>query len=254
MLIFYYILVFVFGLLIGSFLNVLIYRLPKELNVIVGRSFCPTCKHMLSWCDLFPVFSYLFLGRKCRYCKTKISPRYMIVELLNAVLYLFYAIKFGYSITTLGYLIFASSLLCIIFIDAEHMIIPDGLNIAIAIAGVLMFFTKELPFYERIIGFFLVSAILLLIAIISKETAMGYGDVILTAVAGVVLGYKQILLALVVGAFLGSITSIIFNVIKKRSGKETSNLVPFGPYLAVGMLFASFFGNNIISWYLNLLR
>ncbi|MHB1151457.1 MAG: prepilin peptidase [Eubacteriales bacterium] len=251
MTVFIYIVAALYGLVIGSFLNVLIYRIPLGLNTVKGRSFCPNCGHTLSVTDLFPVFSYLFLAGRCRWCKVKISPRYMTVELLNAVLYVLYVIKFGFSVTAVGFFIFASSLICIFFIDAEHMLIFDRFNLAIAFAGILMFFGETLFYYERIIGFFSVSAILLLIALISKGRAMGGGDIKFTAAAGLVLGWKNSLLSLFLAAIIGAFVYSIIYYVNKSKKKETSHIVPFGSYLSIAMLISSFFGDEIISFYMN---
>jgi leader peptidase (prepilin peptidase)/N-methyltransferase len=247
---YFYFVVFLYGLVIGSFLNVLIYRIPLGKNTVKGRSFCPGCGHTLSVSDLIPVFSYIFLGGKCRYCKTKISPRYMTVELLNAVLYLLYTIKFGFSVTTFGFFIFASSLICVFFIEAEHMIIFDRFNISIAAAGLLMFFGGGIPYYERIIGFFSVSLISYLIALFSKGAAMGGGDIKLTAAAGLVLGWKNMLLSLFLAAFFGAAVWGIIYCSNKIKKKGTNNVVPFGSFLAITMITASFSGESIIGIYM----
>lgn len=239
-----------FGLVIGSWLNVLIYRIPRGLDTVRGRSFCPSCNHSLSAADLVPVFSWLFLGGRCRRCKAKISPRYMAVELLNALLYVLYAIKFGFSVAAVGFFIFASSLICVFFIDAEHMLIFDRFHLAIAFAGILMFFGDTLTYYERIIGFFSVSAILLLIMLISKGAAMGGGDVKFTAAAGLVLGWKNSLLSLFVAAIIGSLVCGVLYFFNKAKKKETSRVVPFGSYLAAAMIVSSFFGEEIIGFYM----
>ncbi len=254
MTIFLYIVLALYGLVIGSFLNVLIYRVPIGMNTVKGRSFCPNCGHMLSAIDLFPVFSYLFLGGQCRWCKKKISPRYMTVELLNAVLYVLFVVKFGFSITAIGFFIFASSLICIFFIDAEHMLIFDRFNIAVILAGLIMFFGDSLFYYERIIGFFSVSTVLLLIALFSKGRAMGSGDIKFTAAAGLVLGWKNSLLSLIMAALIGIIIYGIIYYLNKLKKKETSHIVPFGSYLAVAMMISSFFGVEIIGIYIKFFR
>lgn len=251
---FLYALIALYGLVIGSFLNVLIYRVPRKLNTVKGRSFCPACGHTLSASDLFPVFSFIFLGGKCRWCRSVISPRYMVVELLNAVLYLLYFDKFGFTVTAAGFCIFASSLICIFFIDAEHMLIFDRFNTAVFLAGVLMFFGDSLIYCERVIGFFSVSSVLLLIALISKGRAMGGGDIKFTAAAGLVLGWKNSLLSLVLAALIGI---MIYGIIYSRNRSKniaTSRIVPFGSYLAAAMIISSFFGDEIIGLYISIFR
>ena len=255
--------IFVFGTIIGSFLNVLIYRLPIGLDFKKSNSMCTSCKHKLAWYDLFPLFSWLFLGGKCRYCKAKISPRYPIVEAMNGafyvLIYLFIcggnAIE-GVSLSLVGYMIVASCLIVTAFIDFEHQIIPDSMWISIFVGGLFIVvdtaikgqFTKEF-IIAKIIGLFAISGLFFLIGVLSKGRAMGGGDVKFMAAAGFVLGWKAIIVSLFLGAFSGVLFSIGRKIV---SQKEMSGVIPFGPFLAIGVTLSMFFGEKIFDVYLNM--
>lgn len=240
-----YIVVFIGGLCVGSFMNVLIYRLPRGITTVKGRSFCPDCGHTLRWYDLFPVFSYIFLGGRCRYCRAPISPRYAAIELLNALLWLAYAHKFMLNpITMIAHFLFGSALLCIIFIDAKHMLIFDRFNVAIALAGVLIAadkyiyenlqhhhepFPQDITVIDRLIGAVCISGLFYLIALLSRWRYMGGGDIKLTAAAGLVLGWKNMLGVLVIASFAGSVCSLALMAVDKlRAGRDNavSNTAP----------------------------
>lgn len=234
-----YIVVFIGGMCAGSYMNVLIYRLPRGINTVKGRSFCPDCGYMLHWYDLFPLFSYIFLGGRCRYCRAPISPRYAAIELLNALLWVAYAHKYMLNpITMVAHFIFGSALLCIIFIDAKHMLIFDRFNAAIAVAGVMIAadkficenlqhhhepFPQDVTVIDRLIGAVCISGLFFLIALLSRGRYMGGGDIKLTAAAGLVLGWKNMLGVLVIASFAGSICSLTLMLIDKlRSGRESA--------------------------------
>ncbi len=257
------VIIFVFGTVIGSFLNVLIYRLPIGLDFKKSNSMCTTCKHKLAWYDLFPLFSWLFLGGKCRYCKTKISARYPIVEALNGTLYLLIYLILcggnaidGISLKLFGYMIVASCLIVTAFIDFEHMIIPDSMWISIFVGGIFIvadslvkgYFTKEF-IIEKIIGMFAVSGLFFLIGVLSKGRAMGGGDVKLMAATGFVLGWKAVIISLFLGAFAGTAFAIVRKIVSK---KEISGVVPFGPFLSIGVMLSAFIGEDIFNMYLSL--
>jgi leader peptidase (prepilin peptidase)/N-methyltransferase len=309
-----YFVIFVVGLCVGSFMNVQIYRLPRGIGTVKGRSFCPDCGHTLHARDLVPLFSYIFLGGRCRYCRAPISPRYAAVELLNALLWVAYAYKFMlHPLTMVAHFVFGSSLLCIIFIDAAHMLIFDRFNVAIALSGVMIavdkflcgnaghhhhhhhLFPQDVTIVDRLIGALCVSGLFLLIAIVSRGKWMGGGDIKLTAAAGLVLGWKNMLGVLFIASVAGTIGSLIImgaqNARAARSpvsqssaetaaghppgdkldqaaannpghdaaadtggedGEPAGHVVPFGPYLAGAMILMSFFGTEIIDFYLKL--
>ena len=247
----------IFGLCVGSFLNVVIYRVPNGMSVAFPPSHCPNCDYQLKWYDNVPVLSYLFLGAKCRNCKQPISFRYTAVELLNAVLWLgavwlFWAQSIVYAVLVA----FASSVLvCIAFIDIEHKLIFDRFNIALlALAVVAMFFDKNVIWWEKLIGFgagivFFVGVFYVAQAIYKKE-ALGGGDVKLGAVMGLLLGWKSFLLAMLVATVSASIILII---LQKVTHEEKSKEYPFAPFLVLGCFVGLFFGDVIVSAYLSLL-
>ncbi len=239
-------LVCVYGILIGSFLNVLIVRIPKSEDFVKTRSHCISCNYTLKWYDLVPVFSYLALGGKCRKCGRKISIRYPLVEIINGLMYAFIYYRFGLTSYGIVACIMFSTLLVISLIDLDEMIIPNKLVIFILIvASIYTIIDKN--YLDHIIGFFLVSSILLFIVVVTKG-AMGMGDVKLMAVSGLLLGAYNIFLALIVASVVGSIVSITLLALKKINRK---NKVPFGPFLSFGIMVAIVFGEQIINWYFN---
>ncbi|MDD2362299.1 MAG: prepilin peptidase [Oscillospiraceae bacterium] len=237
------------GLIIGSFLNVLIYRVPLKLSFVKGASFCPKCKHKLSWLDLFPVLSYIFLFGKCRYCKDGISPRYPAIELLNALCYYLVYLRFGLTPAAFVYAVICSCLIVLAMIDYDHKIIPDRFNIIIGIGALILgFITKDVTWTERIIGFFAVSLPLLIIALITG--GVGEGDVKLIAVCGLLLGWKLILLTMLFASVFAAIFGIVLIAIKKAKGKTQ---LPFGPFIAFSVIICMLYGENIINLYISFL-
>lgn len=246
------VIVFILGILIGSFLNVCIYRIPFEKGVIKGRSYCTSCNALIPWYCNIPLLSYLFLKGKCKDCGEKISLVYPAVELFNALLYL--VVWYIYSLTfqTLFIAILFSILIIISFIDLRHQIIPDGLVVLIFILGILnavyMMLIHGEPWYTFVIGFFAASVPLLILGLIYPD-GMGGGDIKLMAAAGLFAGWKLILLSLFVGALYGGIVSL-FVIISKKGSMKTA--IPFGPSLSLGIITCILFGERIISWYLTL--
>ena len=265
------IVLFVLGTVIGSFLNVLIYRLPLGLKFdrLSDHSFCPNCKHRLYAKDLFPLFSWLFLRGKCRYCKAPISPRYPIVEALNGVMYVLAYVVLcggateqgtGLSLGLLGYMAFFSALLVAAWVDAEHQIIPDSQWIVIFVAGLLLAgdkliaekgFTPDFVSFiiSRGIGLVAVSGLFFLIALVTGGRAMGGGDIKLMAAVGFVLGWKAVVVALFAAAILGALFALLRKLFFK---KKMRGVVPFGPFLAAGSALCAFVGEAIFDGYLDL--
>lgn len=257
------VIVFVFGTVIGSFLNVLIYRLPIGMDFKKGNSICPNCKHQLNWKDLFPLFSWIFLGGKCRYCKAPISKQYPIVEAINGtayvLVYLFLsggnAIE-GLNLTLVGYMIFMSALLVASWVDFKHQIIPDSMWIAIFVGGLFIVgdklisdeFTKTW-IISRLIGLVSVSGLFFLIALVTGGRAMGGGDIKLMAAVGFVLGWKAVIISLFMAALLGVVFSIGRKIVSKE---EMKGVIPFGPFLAMGSAICAFVGEDIFMGYLGL--
>ncbi len=259
------VIIFIFGAVIGSFMNMLIYRLPIGMTFNKGRSICPSCRHGLAWKDLFPLFSWIFLGGKCRYCKAKISARYPVVEALNGALYVLAYLFLtggggfaGLNISLLGRFAVISALVVLSFVDFEHQIIPDSMWITIFIGGVLIvldeIIRKEFAWsglLDRVIGIFAVGGLFFLIGALSKGRAMGGGDVKLMAASGFVLGWKLVILSLFLGAFAGVAYSLLSKLIRKT---KMRGAVPFGPFLSVGIAVSMFAGDRIITHYLSMIR
>lgn len=244
---FFLIVVFLFGLCIGSFLNVLIYRLPRGLDIAHGFSMCPTCQHRLYPLDLVPLFSWLFLDGKCRYCKAKISFIYPFVELLNGLIWVGVAMRFGLTVQALAYAIVASCLIVVAFTDWQHMEIPDSMSVVIALMGlVLLAADGSLPISARIIGALCVSVPMALLALAG---AMGGGDIKLMAALGLCLGWKLTLFTTFFGAVLGTLVFFLLFKTKAKLGR----MIPFGTFLAIGGVCAVFFGDAFIGWYFGLL-
>lgn len=246
------VIIFIYGLLIGSFLNVCIYRIPLDKTVVKGRSYCTSCDSLIPWYCNIPLLSYLLLKGRCKDCGEKISPVYPAVELLNALLYLTVWLIYGLSIQALFLAILFSILIIIAFIDLEHQIIPDGLVLILFILGVIHGIYQVLsfgvPWYTFVIGFFAASVPLLILGLIYPE-GMGGGDIKLMAAAGLFIGWKLILLSLFIGALYGGIASIY--VIKVRKG-SMKTAIPFGPMLSLGIITCVLSGEKILSWYLSL--
>ncbi len=237
------------GLVIGSFLNVCIYRIPRGESIAKEASHCTSCGQKIKRYDLIPVFSYLILQGHCRNCKAKISPRYAIVEFITASLFFLCAYKFKYTAETLLYTIFCCLLITMAYIDKDTMEIPDGIHIAIAATGLALMGLSDMHWYERVIGFFSVSVLLLIVAIITKG-GMGGGDIKLMAASGLVLGWKLCIL----GFIIGSIAAAVYGIIVSKFKRENMKLkIPLGPFLAVGMLISLFVGDIIIRLYLGVL-
>ena len=243
-----YILIFTFGIVIGSFLNVCIYRIPMHETVVTERSHCMRCGYQLFWYDMIPVFSWLCLGGKCRKCKEPISPQYPIVEATNGVLYLLIFAVCGFGLDSIIYCLMASALLVLSVIDWRTYEIPIGINIFILVLGILHIVIDYQNWLDYVIGFFSISIVLLILFYVSGGRAIGGGDVKLMAAAGVVIGWKLIILAFFIGCIVGS---IIHLTRMKLSGAD--KVLAMGPYLAVGIMIATLWGEKLISWYVSMM-
>ncbi|MBQ8138033.1 MAG: prepilin peptidase [Lachnospiraceae bacterium] len=240
------IIIFLYGIVIGSFLNVLIYRLPKHENIATKRSHCMECGYQLKWYDLIPLFSYLFLRGRCRKCGTRISIQYPIIEAVNGILYVLIFLRYGLTIETLLYCLLFSALLALSVIDFRTFEIPVGFNIFILILGLVRVATDYKNWLLYLIGLVSVSLFLFAIFAISKGRGIGGGDVKLMAATGLLLGWKLNLLGFVMGCILGS----IIHIIRMKVSKEGRTLA-MGPYLSLGVVLTVFFGEYIISWYMS---
>lgn len=239
--------VFLFGIVVGSFLNVLIYRLPKNENIAIVRSHCMNCDYSLRWYDLIPVFSYLLLRGKCRKCGTTISFQYPLIELLNGILWVFVIYWKGFSLRGLLACFVTSIFLVIAVIDFRTFLIPEGLCYAIFVLGVLETILDWENWSLHVIGFGAVSLFLLLIHLMNKNW-LGGGDVRLMATAGLFLGWKNIVLGLVLGCILGSVIHLL-----RMKISHVGRTLSFGPYLVAGMFLSMLFGDIMIQWYLQMM-
>ena len=242
-----FIFLFLLGLCVGSFLNVLIYRLPKEEEFVRTPSHCMTCGHELKWYELFPVFSWVIQGGKCRACGVKLSAQYPIVEALNGTMWLITALLYKGDLLTTGlYCALFSLLLVITVIDWRTFPIPNGLNLAILILGVIRLVTDLSNWPLYIIGMLSVSSVFLLMHILTGGAGLGMGDVKLVGAAGLLLGWPRMILAILIG----SVSGAVIHSVRMKGG--AGRKLAFGPYLAVGIWISALLGNQILTAYLSL--
>lgn len=266
-----------FGLIVGSFLNVCIVRLPRGRSIANPPSHCPRCRTRIRFYDNIPIISFLILRGKCRSCGEPISWRYPIVELMNGLFYVWIVNEFGLGGEAGLMMIFCSSLIVITFIDYDHQIIPDvitipGMLIGLSLAPFFMYpLAGRLPFHldqllphagpyltafmNSLIGLILGGGPLLAIGWLWEKLrhieAMGGGDIKLMGMVGSFLGWKGALLTIMLGAVAGSIVGILLILLKRH---KMEKVIPFGPFLALGAVAAAFYGPDIVSWYLSLIR
>ena len=241
---------FLYGILFGSFFNVVGLRIPKKQSIVSPPSTCSNCKRRLTILDLVPVFSYIFLKGKCRSCGQKIQWIYPVIELCTGILFSITYLKLGFSKELIVALLFISMLVIITVSDLAYMLIPDKILVFFGVLLILSRIVSPLiPWWDSIVGAFIGFGILLLIAILSKG-GMGGGDIKLFFVIGWVLGMIPTLLTLFVAAFIGMIAGFIQLKIKKADKKTP---VPFGPSIAAAALIVYFYGEIILEWYTNLL-
>lgn len=264
--------VFVFGLIIGSFLNVCISRLPQGKSVVTPASRCPQCGKPIKPYDNIPVLSYLILGGKCRACQTRISPIYPAVELLTGLLFLACYVLFGNSVLTLKWAIFSAILIVLIFTDWRERVLPDAVNFTgLAIGLLISFFVRpddgtalwiahhlfEFPptapvisFADALIGAAVGGGLLWLVGEgyfrVRGREGMGLGDVKMMLMAGAFLGLRRTLLTILAGSLLGAILGGIF-ILSSRKGSEYE--LPFGTFLGIAALLVVFFGTPVVTWY-----
>lgn len=248
--------VFILGLLIGSFLNVCIYRIPREESIVFPASHCPACQKPVRPYDNVPLFSFLFLRGRCRFCRAPISWRYPLIELLHGLGYLFILHQFGYSVQALVYAVLFSSLVVVTFIDLSHQIVPDVITLPGMVLGLIAASTVLPPGpINSLIGLFLGGGLFYLVAILSiallKKEGMGGGDIKLIAMIGAFLGWKGMLLTIFLAALAGSIIGLFLVFIR---GRDRAEPIPFGPFLALGAMISLFWGPQILNWYLLLGR
>lgn len=250
----FYIFSFIFGAVVGSFLNVCICRLPKKESVVFPPSHCPNCDYVIPFYDNIPILSYLVLAGRCRSCKGRISPQYPLVELINALLTLFLFMKFGPSLAFLVLFLFCSAMVVVTFIDLEHQIIPDVISLSGIVAGfIFSFFIPQLGWLNSLIGIAVGGGSLFLVAYVyeflTKKEGMGGGDIKLLAMMGAFFGWRAIPFIIFISSLIGSVIGITVMLLQKKDAKLA---IPFGPFLALGAILYIFFGRQVIHWYLSL--
>lgn len=253
-----YLFLFMFGTCVGSFLNVCIYRLPKEESLIKSNSHCMTCGTPILRRDLIPIISWCRLGGKCRACKAPISPRYTVVEALNGLGWLVIGLRFdmmgsGAGIKCILSCLVFSALVVVFFMDWDTQLISTYIVAFIAVIGVIKIILEltevthaEGTPIQYIIGAFAISVPMLIVALISKEKAMGMGDVYLMAAAGLFLGYHRIIAAFFIGVIIAAVAGLI---LKRMNGNSK---FAFGPWLSIGIFISILWGWDIVNLYMNL--
>ena len=276
MLILYSIIIFIFGLIIGSFLNVVIYRLENGGKIINDRSRCLSCKHTLNWYDLIPILSFIFLKGKCRYCNNKISWQYPLVEIGTGILFvIIFSIQYSvFSIFHLLFWFYITAAFIVIFVyDLKNYIIPDKVIYpAIIITTIFRLFSEFIvdnniqysifnisaqggpalgwQFSNFIFAAFIASFFFYSIIVLTKGKGMGGGDVKLAFLMGLLLGWPVILLSIFLSFIFGSIVGIYLILLGK---KKMGSMIPFGPFLIIGTFVGIFWGERIVEWYLEFL-
>jgi len=243
---------FIFGAIIGSFLNVVILRLPDDdKSIAFPASHCPKCLSPLHWYENIPILSYLFLRGKCGHCKTPISAQYPVVELLTGLLAAALLHVFGPSLAACCYFVFAAALVVIIFIDIHHQIIPDLISLPGIVLGFLFSFINPLVTWQQsLIGLLAGGGILYIIAlvymIVRKADGMGGGDIKLLAMIGAWLGWKSLFFVIFAASLTGSVIGIMAMARQKKGG---ATRIAFGPFLSLGALCYLFFSEQILYFF-----
>ena len=241
-----YITIFIFGITIGSFLNVCIYRIPLGESIVTAPSHCMTCGRKLKWYDMVPMFSWLILGGKCRNCKSKISVQYPIIEGVNGILYVVICAVNGLEWSSVIYCFMASALLGLSIIDWRTFEIPFCLNVFLFVLGVAAVVLDRGNAVDHLIGMICVSGLLEILYLVSGGRAIGGGDIKLMFACGLILGWKRIILAFLLGCIIGSVVHTIRIKVSKAG-----HVLAMGPYLSAGIFLVALWGNTWISWYLS---
>ncbi len=272
-----YLFVAIFGAMVGSFLNVVIHRVPNEQSIVFPNSTCPNCKNPIKPYDNIPVLSWLVLGGRCRRCKEKISPRYPAVELLTALIFLLVAWQIGFTAFLPVCLIFVAATVALVFIDAEHMILPNVITypllvFAFAVRFIFPLFSgasffpdlKIFPFNQMndspiwlisllgaVLGALVGGGSLWLVGEIWKRLrgvdAMGLGDVKMMFAVGALLGWRLTILSIFLGAFSGAVIGVF--LIARQKEKDMQTQIPFGIFLGIGSIISLLFGEQMVGWY-----
>ena len=243
--------VFIFGAIVGSFLNVCIVRVPQRRSIARPPSHCPQCKAGIAWYDNVPLVSYLVLRGRCRACGVRISPLYPAVEVLTGALAVALWMRLGPGLAFAGYFVFAAALITITFIDLDHRIIPDVISLpGIALGLAVSFVSPLVAPLDAFIGALAGGGVLLGIALayeaIRGHEGMGGGDIKLLAMIGAFLGWQSLFVTLMVASIVGSLIGVALMI---RQGADAKLAIPFGPFLACGALVHLFFGDRILAFY-----
>ena len=242
-----------FGLAVGSFLNVVIHRLPRHVPFATGRSACPHCGAKLRWFHNIPIFSFLILRGRCAFCKGNISYRYPAVEFINALFYVYFYWQFGLSLNFVVFVFLSSALLTIFFIDLDFQIIPDFITLPGILVGlVVSLLPGGIGIVNAVIGLLVGGGSLYLIATLGdwlfKKESMGGGDIKMAAMLGAFLGWQKIALILISSAVIGLVVSLVIMMFSVHVRK--TRVVPFGPFLAAAAILSIVYGDRLIRFYL----
>lgn len=242
----------ILGAVVGSFLNVCIYRIPAGQSIVTPRSSCPHCGSLITWYQNIPVLSFLLLRGRCGRCRAPIALRYPLVELLTGLLFLLVAYRFGWQSFVPLLWALCAVLVVITFIDLDHQIIPDRITLpGIPLCFLASFFIPWVSWTDSLLGILAGGGSLLLIAwlyqVLSKKEGMGGGDIKLLAMLGAFLGWKAVFPILFFSSVLGTLVGVPLMLIKKANGKLA---LPFGPFIAAAALIYLFWGPQLVRWYL----
>jgi len=244
-----YTIIFLFGIFIGSFLNVCIYRIPEGKSIVSPPSSCGTCGHRLGPIDMIPVLNYIISRGRCRYCGAKYSIQYPLIEFLNGFLYLMVFLKYGFTWISIMHCITISLLIVVFMIDLRYKIIPDSLVIfGLLYTIIISIMLIDINIWDKVFGFLFGFTLFLVIALVTN--AMGGGDIKLMGLLGLNFGLKGIIFITIFSFIIGAIISILLLITKKATRKD---YIPFGPFIAVSAVTYIFWGDNIINLYLKLI-
>lgn len=235
------------GAVVGSFLNVVIARLPRKESLVTPRSRCLTCGATIRWFDNFPLLSYLWLKGRCRDCGSRVGWRYPVVEGATAVVFALSTLHLGLTLPLLPALLFLSALVAVTAIDLEHQLIPDRITLpGVAVGFLASLVIPGRAWVDSLIGILVGGGIFFVIIALSRG-GMGGGDMKLAAMVGAFLGWKPTLLALFLGVFLGGFVAVVLLLGGLRKRKDP---IPFGPFVALGAAVSLFWGEGLLRWYL----
>jgi leader peptidase (prepilin peptidase) / N-methyltransferase len=243
------------GLAVGSFLNVVVHRLPRKASVVRPSSRCPACGYDLRWFDNIPVVSWLMLRGRCRKCRAPISIRYPIVEILTMVIFLLHWWVFGWTLLMAVRVVFACALIALFAIDLEHHLLPDRITLPGIAAGLILSLAVPPGIVDSLLGALLGGGVLWAIGEAyfrySGQEGMGGGDVKMLAMIGAFLGWKLVLVTLILSSVAGSVIGLLVIAIRRGGMKYA---LPYGTFLALGALAASLVGDSVVAWYVGLYR